>query len=77
MEILNKFEKFCNENQINMDDFYKLLYEPQKVENIDLIQKSEFKFNFLKSSLSEFLKSEGQIIDDEHLHFLMILIKYS
>jgi hypothetical protein len=76
IEILNRLEHFCNASGIDLDNVLKTFDEPQRVDNIDVIDKHNAKFQILKNVFKQFLQAEGQNISDEHLEFIMKVSNY-
>ncbi len=73
LEQLEKFENFCKANNIDLDGIFKTLQESQRVDNIDVNEKYNTKIIIIKNTLREYLKSEGQIISEELLEFVIRL----
>ena len=71
IELLNKFEYFCNASGIDLDAILKTFYESQRVDNIDVVDKHNAKMQILKNVFKQFLLAEEQKISDEHLEFII------
>jgi hypothetical protein len=71
IELLNKFEYFCNASGIDLDAVLKTFYESQRVDNIDVVDKHNAKMQILKNVFKQFLLAEEQKISDEHLEFII------
>ena len=71
LELLDKFENFCKISGIDLDSVLRTLNEPQRVDNIDVIDKNKSKTQILKNVFKQFLQAEGQNISDEHLEFVI------
>jgi hypothetical protein len=71
LELLNKFEYFCNASGIDLDNVLKTFNEPQRVDNIDVVDKHNAKMQILKNVFKQFLLAEEQKISDEHLEFII------
>lgn len=71
LELLDKFENFCKISGIDLDSVLRTLNEPQRVDNIDVVDKIKSKTQILKNVFKQFLQAEGQNISDEHLEFII------
>jgi hypothetical protein len=71
LELLDKFENFCRISGIDLDSVLRTLNEPQRVDNIDVVDKYKSKTQILKNVFKQFLQAEGQNISDEHLEFII------
>jgi hypothetical protein len=71
LELLDRFENFCKISGIDFDKVLNTLNEPQRVDNIDVIDKNNSKMQILKNVFKQFLQSEEQKISDEHLEFII------
>ena len=71
LELLDKFENFCRISGIDLDSVLRTLNEPQRVDNIDVVDKCKSKTQILKNVFKQFLQAEGQNISDEHLEFII------
>ena len=71
LELLNRFEYFCNASGIDLDAVLKTFDEPQRVDNIDVNDKYIAKMQILKNVLKQFLQAEGQNISEEYLEFII------
>jgi len=70
-ELLDRFEIFCKNNGIDLDNVLKTLNESQRIDNMDVIDKYNSKTQILKNVFKQFLQAEGQNISDEHLEFII------
>jgi hypothetical protein len=71
LELLNRFEYFCNASGIDLDAVLKTFDEPQRVDNIDVIDKHNAKMQILRNVFKQFLLAEEQKISDGHLEFII------
>jgi hypothetical protein len=71
LELLDRFENFCKISGIDFDKVLNTLNEPQRVDNIDVIDKNNSKMQILKNVFKQFLQAEEQKISDEHLEFII------
>jgi len=71
LELLDRFENFCKISGIDFDKVLNTLNEPQRVDNIDVIDKNKAKTQILKNIFKQFLNAEEQKISDEHLEFVI------
>jgi hypothetical protein len=71
IELVNRLEHFCNASGIDLDSVLKTFDEPQRVDNMDVIEKYNAKMQILKNVLKQFLQAEGQNISEEHLEFVI------
>lgn len=71
IEILNRLEHFCNASGIDLDNVFKSINEPQRIDNMDVNDKYNAKIQILKNVLKQFFQAEGQNISDEHLEFVI------
>jgi hypothetical protein len=71
LELLDRFENFCKISGIDFDKVLNTLNEPQRVDNIDVIDKNKSKTQILKNVFKQFLQAEEQKISDEHLEFII------
>lgn len=76
LDLLDKFENFCRISGIDLDNILRTLNEPQRVDNIDVIDKEKTKTQILKNVFKQFLQAEGQNISDDHLEFIMKVSNY-
>ena len=76
IELLNRLEHFCNASGIDLDNVLKTFDEPQRVDNMDIIEKHNAKMQILKNIFKQFLQAENQIISDEHLEFVIKISNY-
>jgi hypothetical protein len=77
IELLNRLEHFCNASGIDLDAVLKTFDEPQRVDNIDVIDKHNAKMQILKNVLKNFLAAENQNISDEHLEFVIKISNFA
>jgi hypothetical protein len=77
LELLNRLENFCKMNNIDLDGILKTFDEPQRVDNIDVIDKHNAKMQILKNVLKNFLAAENQNISDEHLEFVIKISNFA
>jgi hypothetical protein len=71
LELLNRFEYFCKSSGIDLDAVLKTFDEPQRVDNIDIMDKHNAKMQILRNVFKQFLQAEEQKISDEHLEFII------
>jgi hypothetical protein len=71
LELLNRFEYFCKSSSIDLDAVLKTFDEPQRVDNIDVIDKHNAKMQILRNVFKQFLLAEEQKISDGHLEFII------
>ena len=76
LELLNRLENFCKLSGIDLDNVLRTLHEPQRVDNIDVIDKNKSKIHILKNVFKQFLQAEEQNISDEHLEFIIKISNY-